>query len=497
VLTVAALGVALAPFVPTTAVAQGMSFDALRDAAVEAMGGRAVHRVEFTGNGWDACVGQAWDVNAGWARWEIRDYRRVIDYDAVQSVQTAQRRAGLDPGRIGGCGAQPDAPATTQRSSTDGESSFADQLPIWLTPQGFLDLAAKTTPKVERDGAEWEVTLEVPSDEGVVHTVHGYYGDDFRLRRIQTWVDDSVFGDMEVLAELGAYRKFGAIEFPASVVYKEGGFTTLSLTIDNVVPDTQASAVPESPPRRRPAAGAAAAPGPAYAKIGEGIFVLPGSYQSVAVEFDDFAVVIDGLQNDARAAEIIRLTHQAIPGKPIRYVVSTHSHFDHASGLRLFAAEGAVILTQRRNVAFFQHALDTPRTLNGSRAAARNRAELSDREAQVSVKAGDRVLGVGDRFVIRDGSGQAVELYKLEGSVHADDMLIAYLPSIKTIVEADVFQPWINPVFGGGREGPHPFLVYLDRELKRLGLDYEQFVPVHAPNPPLVMPKSALVEAVN
>jgi hypothetical protein len=71
------------------------------------------------------------------------------------------------------------------------------------------------------------------------------------------------------------------------------------------------------------------------------------------------------------------------------------------------------------------------------------------------------------------------------------------LPSIKTIVEADVFQPWINPVFGGGREGPHPFLVYLDRELTRLGLDYEQFVPVHAPNPPLVMPKSALVEAVH
>jgi glyoxylase-like metal-dependent hydrolase (beta-lactamase superfamily II) len=472
-----------------------MSFDALRDRAIEAMGGRAVHRLEYTGDGWDACVGQAWDVNEGWARWEIRDYRRVIDYDAVESLQTAQRRAGLDPGRLGGCGAQPGAAASTQRSSIDAASPWADQLPIWLTPQGFLDLAARATPKVERHGAEWKVAVEVPSDSGVVHVVNGYYGDDFRLRRVQTWVDDSVFGDLEVVAELGAYRRFGSIEFPASLLYKQGGFATLSLTIDGVEPDTSASAVPESSPRRRPAGPAAGAAGASYVKIGDGVFVLPGSYQSVAVEFADFSVVIDGLQNDARAAEIIRLTHEAIPGKPIRYVVSTHSHFDHASGLRLFAADGAVILTQRRNVAFFQHALDTPRTLNGARAA--DSARAADGAAAAGSRAGDRVLGVGDRFVIRDGSGQAVELYKLEGSVHADDMLIAYLPRIKTIVEADVFQPWINPVFGGGREGPHPFLVYLDRELKRLGLDYAQFVPVHAPNPPLVMPKSVLVDALN
>ena len=34
-----------------------------------------------------------------------------------------------------------------------------------------------------------------------------------------------------------------------------------------------------------------------------------------------------------------------IPNKPIRYVVNTHAHFDHASGLAPIAAEGITIIT--------------------------------------------------------------------------------------------------------------------------------------------------------
>ena len=33
------------------------------------------------------------------------------------------------------------------------------------------------------------------------------------------------------------------------------------------------------------------------------------------------------------------------PNKPIKYVVNTHHHFDHAGGLGAFAAEGATIIT--------------------------------------------------------------------------------------------------------------------------------------------------------
>lgn len=42
------------------------------------------------------------------------------------------------------------------------------------------------------------------------------------------------------------------------------------------------------------------------------------------------------------------------------------------------------------------------------------------------------VLGIGDSFVLSDPSNR-IELYRLQGSLHADDMLIAYLPAINTV----------------------------------------------------------------
>ena len=456
-----------------------MSFDALRSSALEVIGGD-VARIELTGAGWDACLGQAWNVNDGWARWELTDYRRIIDYAEGASLHTAMRRPAMDPERVGGCGAQPGGAAAPQQSRITAESAWPDQLPIWLTPHGFLRLAATAETSVAADGDGWKVTVRVPRGN-VVYTLDGFYDEAFRLRRISTHVDDSIFGDMLVEAELGEYRGFDGLQYPASIVYTQGGLTTFNLAIDSVVPDTDAElGAPGAPRAGGGPAGAGDAP---YVELGDGVFVMLGAYQGVAVEFDEFSVVIDGLQNDARSRELIRLTKEAIPGKPIRYVVVTHSHFDHASGLRDFVDEGAAIVTHAANVAFFERALSAPRTLAADESLRRPGGPVD-------------VRGVEGRFVISDDAGQVVELHALEGSLHADDMLIAYLPGTKAIVESDLLQPWINPIFGGGREGPHPYLTHLHSELERLGLDYEQFVPVHRPPEPPTMPKAALLEAV-
>jgi glyoxylase-like metal-dependent hydrolase (beta-lactamase superfamily II) len=469
------------------AAAQVPTFADLRAAALEAMGGQDVARVEFRGSGWDGCLGQAWKITEGWARWEVQEYRRIIDYGAVTSLQTARRRAAMDPERIGGCGAQPDAAFAAQQTSVAANGSWADQLPIWLTPHGFLALAAQGVPTVERNGRGLKVALPV-ARAGITYRVNGYYDRGYLLERIETWIDDPVYGDMKIEARFGDYRDFGGVRFPASIVYSQGGFRTLDLTVDGVVPNTQATA---APPARaasvRPPAAAAAAPTapaaaaePPYYEIADGIFVFGGPYQGVAVEFDAFSVLIDGMQSDARVRDLIRLTREAIPNKPIRYAVNTHSHFDHASGLRLLAAEGATVLTHDTNRRFLERALNTPRTLTSERTAAR---------AVV-------VQGIRGRHVISDASGQSLELHALRGGLHAADMVIAYLPKARAVVESDLLQPWINPVFGGGRTGPHPYLAYLFAELERLKLDYEQFVPIHRPPAPPTMKKADLLSAV-
>ncbi len=461
---------------PAPALAQTPAFDDFRARALEALGGDAT-TIAFTGRGWDACLGQAWAVTDGWARWELTGYERVIDYDQAISVQRAERRAGLDPERLGGCGAQPDASPAPQQSSIAPSAGFVQQLPIWLTPHGILELAGENGVSIDRFGNGFRLRLEVTED-GTAHRFQALYNDDYLPVTAGTFIDDPIFGDMEVEAGFEDYRSFDGVVFPATLRVNQGGLTQLELSIESVTANV-------APPAISPGRGFGGGPGggeAAYTRIGDGIFAMLGAYQAVAVEFDAFSVVIDGMQNDARTAEIIRLTHEAIPDKPIRYIVNTHSHFDHAAGLRQYAAEGAAIITHGMNVDFFRDALATPRTLN------------PDRIEPASVEAG--FVGVDERYVIEDGSGQRVEVIALEPSPHAADMLIVWLPGIGTVVEADVLQPWINPIFAGDGDGPHPMVRYLHEEIERLGLPVTRFVPVHQPPEPPTMPRAALDDAV-
>lgn len=444
--------------------------------ALAAMDMVGVDRLEFSASGWEACLGQPWNINDGWARWSLNDYHRVIDYATFNSVQSAQRQAGMDPDKLGGCGAQPDAAAQNQRSSVNSDSPWLQQLQVHLTPVGFLHLAQTNDARVVRDDTGLHLAMDVTSG-GITYHLDGSFGDDYLLDHVMTQVDDSVFGDMAFEAEFSNYRDFDGVMFPAHLVQKQGGYATLDLTIDSVTPNTTASA--ESSDGGGGRFGGGQQPDlPPYQMIGEDIYALHGAYQSVVMGFDNFTVVLDGLQNDARASEIIALSKELFPDKPIGYVLTTHNHFDHASGLRQFVAEGATIVTHAINADFFSDALSNPRTLNP------NAVDTAGLPVDI--------LGVGDFLAIDDGAHR-VEFHKLDGSTHADDVLIAWIPAIQTIVEADLLQPWINPVFGGG---DHPFLVWFADELERLGLDYAQFVPVHRPAEPPLMTRADLLDAV-
>lgn len=460
-----------------------VSFAEFDAAARAAMHSETLAQLEFTASGWEGCLGQPWRVDAGWARWALTDYRRVLDYSTGESLQSAQRRAGMDPDKLGGCGAQPGAAPQAQQSSITPMSPWANQLPLWLTPQGFLVLAAKSDATVMAADEGWTVSFST-TQGNVAYPFSAHFTSELLPARIETRLDNTVFGDMLVEAEFSDWRDFNGLMLPGHQVQKQGGLTVLDLTLSDAIPNTTASAV--QPPREGGPGGGGPGGGAqppqqieAVTQVAPGIFVSNGAYQGVFVEFDGYSVVIDGLQNDARAAELIAQVKATIPGKPIRYVISTHNHFDHASGLRAFAAEGATIITHNSNVEFFKEALSAPRTL-GSAAT-----------PTVPVD----VMGVGDFFALSD-EAQQIHLHLLKGSLHADDMLVAYLPAIKAVVEADVLQPWLSPAFGGNFAGGHPFLIHLADELDRLGLDYTQFIPVHRPPQPPFQSKAELMTAI-
>ena len=71
---------------------------------------------------------------------------------------------------------------------------------------------------------------------------------------------------------------------------------------------------------------------------------------------------------------------------------------------------------------------------------------------------------------------RTLELYKLQGSNHADAMLIGYLPKEKILIEADVFTP---PAANAPPAPPNQEAANLADNIQRLRLDVQHIAPLH------------------
>jgi glyoxylase-like metal-dependent hydrolase (beta-lactamase superfamily II) len=198
---------------------------------------------------------------------------------------------------------------------------------------------------------------------------------------------------------------------------------------------------------------------------------ITGGYVSLAVEFKDHVVVLEGGQSEARGIAVIAETKRVIPNKPIKYVVNSHAHFDHASGLAPFAADGITIITHKNNQAYLEKVLSAPRTLVGDNLAKSNKKP--------------KVESAGDKRVLKDET-HTVELYHIQNLQHSDGMLVAYLPKEKILFTADFNIP-------AQGQPPAPAIATLVQNIERLKLDFEGHVLVHAPNPDRPMTRADLI----
>jgi glyoxylase-like metal-dependent hydrolase (beta-lactamase superfamily II) len=136
----------------------------------------------------------------------------------------------------------------------------------------------------------------------------------------------------------------------------------------------------------------------------------------------DGVVAVDSGADTATAQEILKSIAETA-GKPVRYLILTHSHGDHSRGARAFAAAGAVVICQQ-NVAGTILALVT-------QAATEPGDPLAGKPGLRPV-----VESVGDRSFLLDGVHTA-EIDFL-GSGHTSGDLIVYLPSDKVLFAGDL-----------------------------------------------------------
>jgi beta-lactamase superfamily II metal-dependent hydrolase len=98
-------------------------------------------------------------------------------------------------------------------------------------------------------------------------------------------------------------------------------------------------------------------------EIAKGVFhVTGGTHHSLAIEMTDHLIVVDTPLYEERSHAVLTVLTKKFPGKPVRYVVSTHFHNDHSGGIRAYIAAGAIIVTGKVNEEFFTRVANTPHT---------------------------------------------------------------------------------------------------------------------------------------
>jgi glyoxylase-like metal-dependent hydrolase (beta-lactamase superfamily II) len=475
---------------------------AILQAADKAIGASSVNSFIATGSGWRGYPGQQFS-EGDLPRTDTKGNVRTVDFPSKSAKTEYVRVQGNNIPRGGGAGFPVQGEQrfvevvngnTGWNVNAQGEPSRvanADagdrQLGLWTNPIGFIKagLAAPNAAATDRYYGRENRTLKVVAftvkvcdgpQPQCTRRVTGEFNGDNMLERVITWVPDPVMGDKMVEYRYSDYRDVGnGVKYPFHVHAHmgdhpliPGGHNWLDVRTNdvkvNVADAAQAipDAVRDAPvPTQNRVVSTTLAPGV--------VLLGGGSHNSVAVEFKDFVTVIEGPLSNQRTNAVVAEVHKLFPGKPIRYLVNTHNHFDHLGGVRGFVAEGATVITDDKNRNFYQRVVLAPqsRTLQPDRLSTRPFAPTGPGNLALQT--------FTDRYTISDGN-ETIELYHVEGLNHSDNMAIVYLPKEKIVINADLYGP---PAAGGNLPNVNANSVALFRNIKRLKLDVAQHVPIH------------------
>ena len=442
----------------------------LRDASADlndvakALGASTVKSLQYTGTGGVNAAGQSVVPGLPWPEYNVKSYTRSVNYDTASLRDEQVRTQALEPARYGG--AQPIrgeqrlnlllsgdiAWNIVGEQPTSAPIALADrQFQLWATPHGVVKAAMARNATMQGR----TIAFNVPGRFNLKATV----SDDNLIARVEGVVPSPVVGDIPVMIDYWDYRDFGGVKFPTRIRETTAGYPTLDLLITDVRPNAAVDIQAPDAVRQDPNP---------YARIttqkaADGVWYLTGgSHHSVVIEMKEYLIVVEAPLNDERSVAVLAETRKLVPNKPIRYVINSHHHFDHAGGLRAFVAEGVTVITQDVNRAFLTQALAAPATV---------RPDLRTKSGRQPM-----VEGVGERRTLTDGT-RNVEIYRIQGIMHHDGMLMVYLPKEKLLSQADAYTP--APPNATPPMPPSPFNLALVDNIARLKLDVGDLLPLH------------------
>jgi hypothetical protein len=187
--------------------------------------------------------------------------------------------------------------------------------------------------------------------------------------------------------------------------------------------------------------------------------VVGGSHHSLMVEMRDHLIVFDAPVGDGHSNLVLALAKAKYPGKPVKYLVLTHHHMDHAGGVRAYVAQGATLVVGQGAGAHFRKVLAAPFTRN---------PDLPSRDLSRA-----EVAEVADRRVFTDGQRE-VHAYRIDNP-HADATLIGYVPAARLGFVTDIWSPGA----GALPDKLNPNLAALVAGVKKAGIAPLKFAGGH------------------
>lgn len=465
---------------------------AVLQAAADTMGVTDLTSIQYSGTGWVGGVGQNYAPDQDWPRFELASYTRTIDFATGSSQEEMVLRQGPYRARGGGAPIVGERRRTLAVSGTRAWNVEGDRvvpmpalserrmLELLLTPHGFLKGAmASNVTAVTRQEYGGQVTVVSFMALGRFR-VNGTITEQNVVQRVQTWLPNPVVGDLYYETVYTDYQDLGdGVLFPmhwhqhqdfddgAHQPNVSGGLHAFGLdTITDVRFNVEDAAltVPDE------VQGAAVPPVRVQTEeLADGVWLLAGgTHHSVAVEFGEYVAIIEAPLHEERSLAVIDEVMGLVPGKPIRFIVNTHHHWDHLGGLRTYVHEGATVITHEGNRPYYQEILRArPWLLDPDRFSLYPPEEWSEGYIFETVR---------EQYTLADDT-RRLEIHHVQGLDHVAGMLMAYLPDEKIVIEADLYTP---PAPGSAPPAvPSASSLTFAENLRRLKLDVETIVPIH------------------